>query len=187
VLTVSRITAKNNLELLLRGFAAALKRRGDLRLVIVGGVKPSGLAREEAEYYSRVLRLVRDLQISSHVTFAGWKLGEELWEHYRTADVFAWTSRSDNFARALVEAAWFGLPIVSTSVGVAPELLADGRGGRLIGHDDPEGLADAITALANGGLSTKNDARQNHEKAAQYTVDRMVGGYIDLYHRLVAA
>jgi len=187
VLTVSRLTAKNNLEFLMRGFARALRRRANLRLVIVGGAKPSGLSPEEGQYYQRLQRLASELQIKESVTFAGWKVGEELWGQYRAADVFAWTSRYDNFARALVEAAWFGLPIVSTPVGIAPELLADNSGGRLVEHDDEEALAAALIDFTGRRIDAAIDGQRNREKAAEYTLDRMVSGYIELYKRVDAS
>src|SRR6266508_52529 len=186
VLTVTRLTAKNNLEFLVRGFARALKGGARLHLLVVGGVKASGFNPEETGYHRRLLNLVSELQVADSVTFAGWKTETELWEIYRGADVFAWTSRYDNFARALVEAAWFGLPIVSTPVGVAPDLLAHGQGGRLVKHDDYEGLANALVYLAEERTPTVMEAQENRDKAAGYTVEKMVTGYIELYQRLVA-
>ena len=48
--------------------------------------------------------------------FAGKKLGAELAEHYRSADIFVFPSRTDTFGMVLIEALASGLPVAGYPV-----------------------------------------------------------------------
>jgi len=64
------------------------------------------------------------LGLGSHLTFHGrieW--GEPLFRFYEQADLVLMASTSESGPRTLPEAMAFALPVISTSVGIAPELL----------------------------------------------------------------
>lgn len=63
------------------------------------------------------------------------------------ADIFCLPSIADPSAAALVEASAFGLPVVATLVGGAPERVLDGRTGILVKPSDVESLAAALCRL----------------------------------------
>ncbi|MCD6515568.1 MAG: glycosyltransferase family 4 protein [Candidatus Odinarchaeota archaeon] len=184
LLTVSRLTYKNNLELGIRGFAKAVRVNPNLKYVIVGDEKPSKYAKEERGYKKKLLKLCKQLNIRDKVMFTGWLTGKALWNMYEKADIFVWTSRYDNFGHALVEAAHFGLPIISTPVGVAPEIIDKEKGGFLINHEDDEALAQKILELARKRSLRLKMREHNIKKAKSYTVDKMVQRYEQLYLEL---
>jgi glycosyltransferase involved in cell wall biosynthesis len=66
---------------------------------------------------------------------------------YAAADLFVLSSHYESQCLALLEALASGLPVASTAVGLAPELLADGQAGELAPAVTPEGLASALRAL----------------------------------------
>lgn len=106
VLAVSRLSPEKNIEIAIK----AIKDIPDIGLVIVG----SGT--EE----NKLRKMSKDLGIDSRVVFAGWQ--EKLSSFYKTADVFIQTSEFEGYGLSLVEAALSGLPVISTSVGVACDL-----------------------------------------------------------------
>lgn len=68
--------------------------------------------------------LVQELGFESNVQFRGriaW--GEALFEFYHKSDVLLMASTSEGASRTLIEGMACGLPIISTAVGTAPELL----------------------------------------------------------------
>ena len=71
-----------------------------------------------------------------------------LLELYRTHDVMLLPTRADCTPRALVEAGWFGLPIVASAVGAIPEYFTHFTHGSLL-HPSSEirEYADALIAL----------------------------------------
>ena len=184
VLIVSRLTLKNDLELAIRSFtkAAAFDRR--LRLVVVGDEKPSRYLSKERGYKSSLLRLVKELGVSDRVEFRGWLYGEELEQSYLDADLFLWTSHYDNFAFAILEASARGLPIVTTPVGIAQEVVEGEAGGRVVHSRDESELGSAILDVTSDVHRMRAMGLHNKETATHYNIHRMAMGYLSLYKEL---
>ncbi len=67
--------------------------------------------------------------------------------HLAQADIFLMPSRSEPSAVAVVEAAAYGLPVVSTSVGANAERVLEGESGFLVPPRTPDALAGALRKL----------------------------------------
>ena len=72
---------------------------------------------------------------------------------YHAADVTVVSSRQEGGPKAVLESMAAGVPIVSTRVGQAEHLIADGKNGWLVDVEDAEGLAERIVAVAGGAAS----------------------------------
>jgi glycosyltransferase involved in cell wall biosynthesis len=151
VLFVGRITRNRNIEPIIR--AAEIIKKSHLKqkiiFVIVGGeVKTSSTSR--SGYIDELKQLAKNLGVSDIVDFTGPKYGKDLKDQYRKADIFVYTSISENFGLPILEAAAAGLPIISTSVGIVPEIIIDGVNGFLI-EGKPQEIANRISDLLNAG------------------------------------
>ncbi len=185
LLMVTRITYIRNLELALRGLALALGKNKNIFLDIVGDDIPSSYtSNEDIGYKRKLLMLCDSLQLKDRVNFAGWRFGKKLWNMYENSDVFLWTSRYDSFATALVEAASFGLPIISTDVGVASEIIDSGRGGIMV-PDDPAVISEAILRLLGDSKGRSEMAIHNKQKAREYSPEKITEKYLQIYNELV--
>lgn len=69
---------------------------------------------------------------------------DELARVYRDADVCLVTSRQEGGPKAILEAMASGVPLVTTRVGQAAELVADGENGLLADVDDVDALTAAV-------------------------------------------
>ena len=67
-----------------------------------------------------------------------------LFELYRSHDVFVLPSLSEGTPRTLVEARAFGCPVVATRVGGIPSSVQHGVNGLLVPPNDSQGLASAV-------------------------------------------
>jgi glycosyltransferase involved in cell wall biosynthesis/O-antigen/teichoic acid export membrane protein len=63
-------------------------------------------------------------------------------------------------SRSLIESLCLGLPVVASRIGGNPELLDEGGGGLLVPPGDPEGLAEALVALASDSTFRRRLATQ---------------------------
>lgn len=71
--------------------------------------------------------LVKELQISSHVTFKGAVFDPiELKKHYCISDLYILPTYHEGFPRTIYEAMIFGTPIITTFVGGIPSLMESG-------------------------------------------------------------
>jgi len=185
LLFVGRLTTQRNLKFLLRAFARARREDTDLKLTIVGDPIPSRHNAKERRYLGELHSLMSSLRLEGSATFLGGRYGEELWDAYMSHDIFVYPSRYDNFGFALLEAAYFGLPIVSTNVGVAGDLLVNGRGGLLVNHDDDEGLANAILQLSQDPKRRLDCSAFLKQQCKLYGMQQNLEAHESLYRTLI--
>ena len=107
----------------------------------------------------------------------------ELSNWYRKADIFVYPSLYENFGQPILEAAAAGLPVVSTSVGVATELITDSETGFLITGENQE-LAERITQLANNDLRLKIGNALRGKVRNLYGWQGIIDQYMDVYKSL---
>jgi glycosyltransferase involved in cell wall biosynthesis len=117
--------------------AAILRDRGvDFHLTFVD--------REGAEMAPR---MVSDLGLADRVTFTGRLTVEDLVRTHNEASVFVSPSLYEGFGLPAAEAMACGTPVVATTAGAFPEVIAAGETGVLVPPADAVALADAVQAL----------------------------------------
>ncbi|MCX6827592.1 MAG: glycosyltransferase family 4 protein [candidate division Zixibacteria bacterium] len=121
--------------------AVAKLKHHKIKVDIVGDLE------NDKKNVSELYRLVKELAIDEKVTFHGHVKTEQLWDHYRKADIFVLPSLWEGFGIVFLDAMSFGLPIVSTNVGAIPDLVRHEENGLLVKPGDPVALASAIERL----------------------------------------
>ena len=108
-----------NTTALLQGFSVLCQQRKDIHLVMVG----TGVDWLAAQ------RIANDLHIpSERITWTGEQTPQQVCEWMYHSDAFVLTSRYETAGVVLSEAAAVGLPILSTPVGIAPQLITPQTG-----------------------------------------------------------
>jgi glycosyltransferase involved in cell wall biosynthesis len=87
----------------------------------------------------------------------------EVMRHYREHDVLVMTSTYEGFGMVVVEALSQRLPVVASSVGVVPLLLAGGGGGIQVPPRQPEAIAAAVKRLMEDAPLRRRMAEQGHD------------------------
>lgn len=77
---------------------------------------------------------------STKISFLGNISNDRVYDFYKSTpvDLFLSTSSSEGLPVSMMEAASFGIPIVSTDVGGVSEIVQDGFNGRLLEANDPD-------------------------------------------------
>lgn len=185
ILMVGRLCQDRNVELLLRGLA--LLRERPWSCAIVGGEERRSYT-EAPGYLDRLRRLAGELGIAERVRFTGPLAGDALRAAYAGAGVFAYTSRWENFGQTILEAAAAGCALVSTPVGVAPDLIEEGRSGLGLDSPEPAALAARLAALLdNPGLQAAMGERAAATVRGQYAWGAIAQRYVELYEGLIAS
>ena len=147
VLFTSRLTKQKGPEYLLLA-AKKILENNDAEFILVG----DGHLLESLKKFSAMLG------IDKKVSFAGFVTDKKLAEYYSSSDIFVQPSIHEPFGITILEAASFGLPIVTTDAG-ALEIL---RGGYLKARKcSSQSLANKIEAL----LSNSNLRKELSEEA----------------------
>lgn len=185
ILTVSRITPHRNIIEVIQSMEFVLKHYPDAVLHIVG--EPIAFTRDAAErmYPMKVRELAEIPKLRGHVRLHGGVYGDTLWGFYSAADLFAYASSYDNFGFGLLEAACFGVPIVSTDVGIASDLVGSGQGGAIIPRHEPQLIADAILRTLANQSELAQMRRHLKVRSRQYSIEANRDSYISLYQQLL--
>jgi glycosyltransferase involved in cell wall biosynthesis len=120
-----------------------------------------------------LIGLAQRLGLSAHLFFPGrveW--GEPLFTLYRKSDLLLMASLSEGASRTLLEAMAFGLPVISTEVGTAPELL-DPRA--LVKRGRETEYAQRLLAVAAAPELLTDLASQNWQRSQEYRLSALQG------------
>ncbi|MBK5355078.1 glycosyltransferase [Pseudomonas sp. TH41] len=92
---------------------------------------------------------------------------EELSDLYKSVSVFVNTSTEDAGPMMLAEALMCGIPVISFEVGMAQELIREGRNGFLISGFDARAVALKIFKLYTSGINELDQPVDIHQEVAQ--------------------
>ncbi len=101
---------------------------------------------------------------------------------YAMADVFVVASAYETFSLVLVEAALVGTPIVTTDVGIAPELI--GADGGWMVERTSVAVRDGIASVLGNPTEARHRSEVASQRAQQYSYDRLVEEVDRLYHQV---
>lgn len=179
ILFVGRIARVRRIEILLQAVA---KLSIPYQLILVGGEeKTSSLSK--SGYLIELKNLCKALNINDQVTFVGSVPQDELSNWYSKGDIFVYPSLYENFGQPILEAAAAGLPIISTPVGVARELITDNETGFLFTGDVQE-LTDRITQLIDQNVRKEMGKALRQRARSLYGWKEIIKKYLDLYYSL---
>ena len=103
--------------------------------------------------FERLKKIASDLSLSEMVTFYGYV--EDPSKHYSDADLFIMNSHSEGFSNSLLEAMSYNIPVISTKVGGAVDIIENAVNGWLINIDDVAMLIDAIKSFYSLSVSER--------------------------------
>jgi glycosyltransferase involved in cell wall biosynthesis len=142
-----------NTTALLQGFSVLCQQRKDIHLVMVG----TGVDWLAAQ------RVANNLHIpSEQITWTGEQTPQQVCDWMQKADAFVLTSRYETAGVVLSEAAAVGIPILSTPVGIAPQLITP-QTGILISQEqanNPYTLSQALMRIVD--MSTYPSAAEEY-------------------------
>lgn len=109
--------------------------RKNVKLVFAG----DGTLRPMYEEFTHKLNLV------DQITFLGRLDTESLRQQYRQSHVFVMSSTAEGFPNVILEAGSFGLPIITTPVGGATDVVIEGETGFFIPAKNAKAIAEKIS------------------------------------------
>ena len=170
IAVVACLREEKRIDVLLAAAPHILTRYPDAEFLIAG----------EGECRQALMDQVRALSIAGRVAFLGHR--DDVAEVLGMSDVFVLPSRSEALPNSVMEAMASGLPVVASAVGGIPELVLDGRTGRLVPAGDPDALASAILELLDAPDRLAEFGRAGRQRMEQsFSFDRMVNQFEELY------
>lgn len=163
--TVAGLRAVKNLPRLVK---AVSHLPANVRLVIVG----------EGPERGAIEAMAAERGITARVLLPGFL--DRPWRYMPLFDVFALSSRSEQFPISLVEAMAAGLPVAATDVGDVRAMVAEANAPHIV--DATGSLAAALKPLVLDAALRKRLGAANRAKAqGEYDEERMIARYAALY------
>jgi starch synthase len=180
VVFVGRITRQKGVPVLLR---AAAHLDPDVQLVLCAG------APDTPELGAEVAGLVEELRKTRAgvIWLSGMLSKREVIQLLSHSTLFACPSVYEPLGIVNLEAMACGTAVVASKVGGIPEVVADGETGLLVPPDEPEALAESITALTRDRDRAKAMGAAGRQRAqSQFDWGKIAEQTAELYRSVVA-
>ena len=180
VLFVGRLHPIKRLELLIDAFSQ-LPRTGEFRqwsLVIAGDGEPG--------YVETLKRHASSTVNSEKVFFCGWLNGAEKLEALADAEIFALTSRHENFGLAAAEAMMMGVPVLVTEDVFLADLIRECDTGWVAGRKSGE-LRDTLReAMLDPEARHRKGLAGRQVASSQFELGKTTRRLLEVYESIIA-
>lgn len=110
----------------------------------------------------------------------------QIGKYYNAIDIYPVTSRIEGGPQQILEAMASGIPVLSTKMGIAVDVINAGENGFLAEVEDVEGLAERAKDLINNPELREKIIENGLETAKNYGWERIVKRYYsDIYSKLI--
>lgn len=151
--------AAKNIAGILRSIESLSNLRNDFELVIIG----TGVDFEKIKNYSKTLNIPRGV-----VQFLGEKTPEEVADWFINSNLFVLFSNYETAGVVIAESLVSGVPVVTTNVGIASEVI-DSSNGKIISVGDENALTEALNELLeNYDRFDREQIKQKFSKTFSY-------------------
>lgn len=129
----------------------------------------SFIGRVNDDQYKTLLdKLISDYGLGDNIVFTGWLDHNCVFEKISNCTVFVFPSYNEMMPRAVIEAMWYGKPVIASKVDGIIDLIEDKYSGLLVEPGNINQLADAIIKLLQNphiaekyALNGKNFVQEN--------------------------
>ena len=135
IVSVGRLMPQKNQKMLFQAFKTVLEKYPEYQLVIYG----EGPMRGMLENYAKELGIEANISLPGSVS--------DVHDRIKDAEVFVLSSEYEGMPNALIEAMCLGLPVISTKVSGATDLIIDHENGLLTELDNQKELENAMLEL----------------------------------------
>jgi len=157
---------------LLGAAARVVRAVPDARFVVFG----------DGELRAQLERQIHHDHLERHVFLAGFR--EDVVEQTGGFDIYASAALMEGASMAILDAMAAGKPVVATSAGSVPELVADGLTGYVVAPRDEVALAERIVALLRDDPLRRRMGGAGRARAeARFSVERMAREIQVIYER----
>ena len=162
-----RISLIKGWELLIQSFIYYLKYFGNAQLIFIG----------DGEDKNKLEKIINMSNISKNVTITGFIKKKEIVVWLNRSNVFVLPSFKEGWPIAILEALGCGLPIVSTNISSADQLIRENINGFIVNSRDKIALAHAM----NKALNLKSPNKISLEIASNYLQSGIKNSLLDMY------
>ena len=171
ILSVSEFIKRKNYATMLQSFAELCKTRKDVKYILVGTGK----------LIEQMKALADTLGIRNKVIFTGYR--KDIDKIMKISDVFFHQSFHEGLTMGIIEAMYFGLPVVASNVRGNAELIMP-QGGILTHSKDVQSHIIALNHILNDPEMARKMSEFNKNHSKQYLLPVVQEQLLDVYKHL---
>ncbi len=174
ILAIGRTDPQKNYPMMIRAFNNVLKINPEYKLEIWGSRNESEIALNE---------LINSLQANNNISIHG--RTNNVKSLYSRAYMFVMTSDYEGMSNALIEALCSGLPVISTKVSGAIDLIANNKNGLLVDVGDEEGFYKAINYLIENPSVAERMSKYAKQSRILFSKEIICNEWNDLFRKMI--
>lgn len=171
LIAVGRLAYQKNYPMMFRAFAQVHKLYPQYQLVVYGDGPQKEEIREE----------ITKLGMEGHIVLAG--KSDHVIDEMNRSRLFVMSSDYEGMSNALLEAICVGLPVLSTDVSGAKELIDNGKNGVVVPVGDEAAFTSALEQLFSSPEKMEEMGKYSKAKAPEFKEEKIV----DQWERLIKA
>lgn len=178
ILYVGKLEERRNLYFLIEVFRKLKEKDSEYKFIIIGN--------GEKEYKDRFLDSIKEEIKSGSIEYHEKLQQRELVKYYKNSSFFLLASQYEIFGMVLLEAMYFGTPVISSLNGGSCTLIENGYNGYVMEEFDSDKWAKCILDSVDDGNILKK-MRLNAKRTIEegYTWDKLADKFIEIYRNVV--
>lgn len=175
VLFIARLATNKGIMLLLDAIRLVKQKYPDIKLAIRG----EGMLKGDIEQFIKTNSLQKNILFLPRVEDSS-----RMPELYNKAKMLVCASTVEGNPRVTIEAMACGTPVVSTRVGIMPEVIQDGENGLLVDWDSGE-IASAIQRLLGDSHFYQGIVQAGQQSVQRFEAEAIIRDYAKTYHEII--
>ena len=177
LLYIGKIEDRRNIFFMIDILSKLSLEDKNIRLVLIG---------KGEKYLKKCLHYARSLNVDENIIYHDPMKQEELANLYRCCDVFFFPSKYEIFGMVLLEAMYFGLPVITTMNGGSITLIKDQETGIICDLNDVNSWCESIMNLfKDQKLRDKISVNSSKLIKENYTWDALSDKFVKVYESIL--
>jgi glycosyltransferase involved in cell wall biosynthesis len=181
ILYLGGFDQRKNVATLILGFARMIENTGAKAHLVIAGRPPT----QNSAFFPDPRPTVERAGVQERVSFIGWVPEEDKPALYSEAEMFVFPSLYEGFGLPPLEAMSCGAAVIASDRGSLPEIV--GEAGLLVDPLDVDGLAAAMTALAEDKGRRAELAAKGLDRAQRFSWQKTVAETLEVYRSVAAS
>jgi len=181
ILYLGGFDQRKNVATLILAFAKMVHNTSANAQLVIAGRLPT----QNSAFFPDPRPMVERARLQDRVSFIGWVPEEDKPALYSEANVFVFPSLYEGFGLPPLEAMSCGAAVIASNRGSLPEIV--GEGGLLVDPLDVDGLAAAMTALAEDKRRRRDLAAKGLDQAQRFSWQKTVAKTLEVYRSVATS
>ena len=174
LLYIGKIEDRRNIMFLIDILKNICEKKSNIKLIMVG--------KGEKDYIEKCFNYAKNIEVYDNIIYFESMKQEELPNLYKCCDLFLLPTQYEIFGMVLLEAMYFGLPVITTLNGGSSTLIKNNETGMICSLNNVKEWEDAIFNILND-KNLKNTISNNCIKQINenYTWDKLADKFLKVY------